>query len=320
MSFFLSISRLKGICGAWPLLLLAGLVIGSASALADYKLQPGDKLAVLITGVPNFKEEVLIGVEGTVTLPFAGHIKIDGLPFSEARTEIARALSNKTYQQMTSDGRQIEHLISPAEVVVTIVGYRPVYVSGDVAKPGEYSFRPSITVRQAIAVAGGYDLVKSQGLGPFPIVDKNYLQEAIRKIDLQMDILAEKKKTDEESYKLDAADYEKARDLTAKGLSVATRALDARRAVLMSSDQILRTKVEMASLSLQRDEYSRQLKKVELGLGTVGRPNILIYRKAENGTRRIDANEDLELVPGDVVDVTLPRNSLTEGSPRQSPR
>jgi protein involved in polysaccharide export with SLBB domain len=320
MRFFLSASRIISIFAIWPLLLLAGMTFGSESALAEYKLQPGDKLAVLITGVPNFKEELLIGVDGTIILPLGGQIKINGLSLSEAKTEIVRALSNKTYQQMTNDGRQIEHLILPAEIVVTIVGYRPVYVSGDVAKPGEYPFRPGITVRQAVAVAGGYDLVKSQGLGPFPAVDRNFLQEAIKKIDFQMNVLTEKKKTDEESYKFDAADYEKARELTGKGLSVATRALDARRAVLMSSDQILRTRAEMSSLALQRDEYGRQLKKLELALGTIGRPDIMIYRKDENGPQQLEANEDLELAPGDVVNVTLHRNSVTEAPAPQSVR
>jgi hypothetical protein len=319
MRFFFSASRIISICALWPPLLLAGMVFGS-SALAEYKLQPGDKLAVSVTGVPNFREELLIGVEGTVILPLAGQIKINDLPLSEARTEIARALSNKTYQQMTNDGRQIEHLILPAEIVVTIVGYRPVYVSGNVAKPGEYPFRPGITVRQAVAVAGGYDLVKSQGLGPFPAVDQNFLQEAIKKIDLQMNLLTERKKTEEESYKLDAADYEKARELTLKGLAVSTRSLDARRVALMSSDQILRTKAEMSSLALQRDEYGRQLKKLELALGTVGNPDIMIYRKGENGPQQLNANEDLELVPGDVVGVTLHRSSVTEAPPRQPTR
>jgi protein involved in polysaccharide export with SLBB domain len=42
------------------------------------------------------------------------------------------------------------------EVAATIVEYRPVFVTGDVTRPGEQAFRPRMTVRQAMASAGGF--------------------------------------------------------------------------------------------------------------------------------------------------------------------
>ena len=42
------------------------------------------------------------------------------------------------------------------EVAATIVEYRPVFVSGDVTRPGEQAFRPHMTARQALASAGGF--------------------------------------------------------------------------------------------------------------------------------------------------------------------
>jgi polysaccharide biosynthesis/export protein len=42
------------------------------------------------------------------------------------------------------------------------VAYRPVYVTGDVLTPGEQPYRPLMTVRQAIAVSGGYSLMRSR--------------------------------------------------------------------------------------------------------------------------------------------------------------
>ena len=38
--------------------------------------------------------------------------------------------------------------------------YRPIYVNGDVSKPGEQTYRPLMTVRQAVALSGGYDVVR----------------------------------------------------------------------------------------------------------------------------------------------------------------
>jgi polysaccharide export outer membrane protein len=309
---------IPGLTGAT--LLAAALVLMPVSAVAQYKLQSGDTLEISMAGAPDFKQRSPIGVEGTINLPLARQIKVSGLSVIEARAAVARDLSDKVYRQLTADGREIPHLVLADEIVVTVVEYRPIYVSGGVVKPGEYTFRPGITVRQAIAIAGGNDLARLQGLGPYPAVDKAFLQEAIRKIDVQLNILAEKKKKDEEGNHADTADYEKVRDLSQKGLTLATRLSDARRSALLSSDQLLQTIVEMSNVERQRGEYARQLKKVELGLAESGRPNITVYRKGEDGPQHLGADEDVELAPGDVVDVALPTGSVAEVQPRQTAR
>jgi polysaccharide biosynthesis/export protein len=43
---------------------------------------------------------------------------------------------------------------------VGVVEYRPIYVNGDVSKPGEQTYRPRMTVRQAVALSGGYDVMR----------------------------------------------------------------------------------------------------------------------------------------------------------------
>ncbi len=50
--------------------------------------------------------------------------------------------------------------IEPDEVTAIVVQYRPIYVNGDVSKPGEQAFRPFMTVRQAITLSGGYDILR----------------------------------------------------------------------------------------------------------------------------------------------------------------
>jgi polysaccharide export outer membrane protein len=42
------------------------------------------------------------------------------------------------------------------EVAAAIVEYRPVFITGDVTRPGEQAFRPRMTARQALAAAGGF--------------------------------------------------------------------------------------------------------------------------------------------------------------------
>jgi len=69
-------------------------------------------------------------------------------------------LATKVFRQRTSDGRENSVTIEPDEVTANVVEYRPIYVNGDVSKPGEETYRPSMTVRQAVALAGGYDVVR----------------------------------------------------------------------------------------------------------------------------------------------------------------
>jgi polysaccharide biosynthesis/export protein len=418
MRFFRHTSRmLTG--SSWSVLLVAALVLIPRVALSDYRLQPGDIIDVSLTGAPDFKEHAPIGVEGEVGLPLSGQIKVRGLSLSEARAKIAGELANKLYRQYTNDGREISHLIVGNEVVVTVSEYTPVFVNGDVTKPGAYPFRPGMTVRQAIAVAGGFDLIRSQG--PDPVMQtaelqaeyqtlwlqvageqarswrlrtelrdksivgadntvpnpggvaadfmkgeaeqlkavtvdressKALLQEAIKKATLQLAILAEKKTKDEEGSQADLADFKTVRDLFQKGLAQITRLSEARRASLLSSEQLLQTLVESSNVERQRDEYARQLEKIDTqtridDLQELQRTNlhlaeltarlkstsdrllhvnllrsqvaqggsravdIGVYRKAEGGPGRIDADEDLELTPGDVVEVALQSRTVT---------
>ncbi len=41
------------------------------------------------------------------------------------------------------------------KVTVDVVSFRPIYVLGEVQKPGEYPFKSGLNVMSAIAVAGG---------------------------------------------------------------------------------------------------------------------------------------------------------------------
>lgn len=45
--------------------------------------------------------------------------------------------------------------------------YRPIYINGDVSKPGQYPYLPSITARQLIALASGYDIMHVRMNNPY---------------------------------------------------------------------------------------------------------------------------------------------------------
>src|SRR5690606_12292431 len=87
----------------------------------------------------------------------AGSIPVAGLNIHDINALLQERLASKTLRQSSPSGEEFLVMIDPQRVLVSVAEYRPVYVSGDVASPGEQRYRPGLTVRQAISLAGGYD-------------------------------------------------------------------------------------------------------------------------------------------------------------------
>ena len=87
--------------------------------------------------------EFVVSQAGTVQLPVLGAVPVGKLDGAGLAAEVAGRLQARL------------GLIARPDTTVEIVDYPPIYVVGDVAKPGEYRFRAGITVLQALAVSGG---------------------------------------------------------------------------------------------------------------------------------------------------------------------
>lgn len=140
---------------------------GASAARAEYKLAPGDVIELSTSGQVEMRQRAMIGMDGDATLPFAGVIKAAGSTIHEIQTRMQELVSSKLLRQRGEGGREYTTALLPDQINVTIAEYRPVYLSGDVAKPGEYVFRPGLTVRQTIALAGGYDIMRVRMNNPF---------------------------------------------------------------------------------------------------------------------------------------------------------
>jgi polysaccharide export outer membrane protein len=138
-----------------------------SSAAAAHRMEPGDVLEINVVGMSDLKQRVVVGLDGDVQLHLAGPVSAAGLTLQELRGQICTALSRKVLKQRTLDGRDTVQTIEPDDVTVTIAEYRPIYISGDVARPGEIPFRPGILVSQAITLAGGYDIMRFRLSNPF---------------------------------------------------------------------------------------------------------------------------------------------------------
>lgn len=154
-----------GRCIRWCLVAV-GLTI-SVQAKAEYRVNVGDVLEVAVAGVPELRQRAPVQVDGNISLPLVGMLPVAGLPLPEIRAKIGAALTSKVFRQRTVDGREVVVVIDADQVTATVAEYRPVYVNGDVSKPGEYAYRPASTARQLIAMAGGYDIMHIRMNNPY---------------------------------------------------------------------------------------------------------------------------------------------------------
>jgi polysaccharide biosynthesis/export protein len=136
--------------------LLAALLVTPAAA--EYRVQQGDTIEIEIAGIPELKQRSTVQPDGAIAFPLVGAIGVEGLTPEQLRSAVQTQLAKKIYRARTNDGREILTVIQSDEVSAAIVAFRPVYVTGDVAKPGEQTFLPGMTVRQTLALAGGIDI------------------------------------------------------------------------------------------------------------------------------------------------------------------
>ncbi|MEQ8268813.1 MAG: polysaccharide biosynthesis/export family protein [Parvibaculum sp.] len=114
----------------------------------DYRLGSGDQLRVLVFGENDLSGEFVVSGSGKVALPLIGQVHAEGLTLSQLEEAVQLKL-------------QEGYLTSP-RVSVEVMNYRPFYIYGEVGAPGQYPYTSSMTVLNAVAVAGGYTYRASQ--------------------------------------------------------------------------------------------------------------------------------------------------------------
>jgi len=143
---------------------LCGLY-SSSPVHAEYRLQPGDIIEVSVAGAPELRQRVPVELDGSISFPLIGSVHVAGLQPSEMRVKIQSALASKVFRTRGPDGREQPRTVERDEVAATVVEYRPIYVAGDVMRPGQQTYRPQMTVRQAIALSGGFNFMRPREPG-----------------------------------------------------------------------------------------------------------------------------------------------------------
>ncbi|MER2268626.1 polysaccharide biosynthesis/export family protein [Methylobacterium oxalidis] len=134
---------------------------------ADYTIQSGDVLEVSVVGLPEARQRSTVGIDGELKFFSQPPFRVAGSSLAAAETQIKDRMSRQLYQLRMPDGRESSVVISPDAVSLAIVEYCPVYLNGDVSRPGAQAYRPGMTVRQAIALAGGFEIMRFRMTNPF---------------------------------------------------------------------------------------------------------------------------------------------------------
>jgi polysaccharide biosynthesis/export protein len=108
-----------------------------------YRLSAGDKVKVTVFDEKSLSGEYKVGDAGDLAFPLIEKIDANGKTPEQIAGIIADRLRDGGY------------VLSP-RVSVEVLEYRPFFILGEVAKPGEYAYTTKLTLEQAVAKAGGY--------------------------------------------------------------------------------------------------------------------------------------------------------------------
>jgi polysaccharide biosynthesis/export protein len=109
---------------------------------AGYRLDAGDKLRVMVYGQEGLTNTYAIDAGGAITMPLIGAIPARGKTVAGVAAEITTRL-RRGY-------------IRDPSVAVEIESYRPFFILGEVAAPGQYPYVPNMSIESAVAIAGGF--------------------------------------------------------------------------------------------------------------------------------------------------------------------
>ncbi len=107
-----------------------------------YTLAGGDRIRVFVYGQPSLSRIYAVDSAGFISMPLIGPLNVRGLTTYDLEIMLAARLGAK--------------YVRDPKVSVEIAAYRPFFILGEVRNPGQYPYVPGMTVRTAVAIAGGY--------------------------------------------------------------------------------------------------------------------------------------------------------------------
>jgi polysaccharide export outer membrane protein len=108
----------------------------------DYRLHAGDQLEVSVWQEEGLVRTLIVRPDGKFSFPLAGEVAAAGRTVAEVQADLESRLKKYIAEPVVT-------------LTVTEVGGNRVYVIGQVTKPGAYVMNPSLSILQALSLAGG---------------------------------------------------------------------------------------------------------------------------------------------------------------------
>ena len=112
------------------------------ATIQPYRLDSGDLLSVTVFEQPSLSNTYTVDQAGYISFPLVGQVTARGQTLSGLSGAIAAKLK--------------QGYLRDPDVSIEVDRYRPVFVMGEVGRPGQYSYVPGMTAQNAIAIAGGF--------------------------------------------------------------------------------------------------------------------------------------------------------------------
>jgi protein involved in polysaccharide export with SLBB domain len=312
------------------LTLLASTAAGPAAAQDAAGIEARDTVRVLVgrwnpmteeyTAWPDLGGEYDVAVDGTLMLPMAGVIAAEGL----SAVELSERISQRLGDRMGLSGQ--------VNATVSLAAPEPVYVVGGVENAGAYPSRPSLTVLQAVSVAGGVKgpaatFLRSERdalstMGQYRVLELALLRNLATRARLRAELSdAEEIDTPPEVAAAplgeELMEQERAiRDARETALESSLRQLDELETLL--DERIMRIESQLVlrerQLALAQGELDDAAQLVERGLSVESRRNQIErlvadqeVRKLELETAKLSAEQRLNELGRDRLDLTNER-------------
>jgi polysaccharide export outer membrane protein len=119
------------------------------AAAGDYRIATNDKIRVIVAGEAVLSGELSVDKAGTVNGPHVGAVQAAGLTVPQ-------------FEHLYATKLREGQILKDPQVKAEITNLRPIYVLGEVKRPGQYAFVNGMTVQKAVALAEGYTYMASE--------------------------------------------------------------------------------------------------------------------------------------------------------------
>ncbi len=109
---------------------------------APYTLASGDRLRIIVFGQDSLSNSYAVDGSGHISMPLIGPVVAQG----ETTMSLARKI----------EARLRNGYIRDPHVSIEVEAFRPFFVLGEVATPGQYPYVSGMTAETAVAIAGGF--------------------------------------------------------------------------------------------------------------------------------------------------------------------